>query len=666
MASNSLKLSYLTEGVKEAAHLSILSRMSGFAGRCFRTRWGGIYVFGAVFMVVSFLLRLALHLRVWKDLEFSLREWAGLYGIGFFFDGITWLYVITPMILVLIVLPDKLYNSALNRRISLALYFVTLYLMLLDVASEWLFWDEFNARFNFIAVDYLVYTQEVLGNIWQSYPVIWILGGIFILSLLLFYATRSVYRKTFQAMSTFSQRLRTGFLFLTAGMISLGSVTISWANLSSNQYANELAKNGFYSLLAAFRNNRIDYKQFYLHEKDSQAFSHFRAMAATENSRFVSEEKQNTTRKVTHPGPEKRYNVVLIVVESLSASFMKAFGNQADLTCNLDALAEESLFFTHFYATGTRTTRGLEAILLSLPPTPGQSLVKRPNNGNLFSLGSVLTSRGYDLKFIYGGRGFFDNMNVFFTGNHFAAVDQNDFVKEEISFTTAWGVCDEDLFGKTIRECDASFAEKTPFCFVVLTTSNHRPYTYPQKIDIPSGSGRFGAVKYCDYAIGNFIREAKEKPWFENTLFVIVADHCANSAGKVEVPVAKYHIPLLVYAPALLQPRRIEKLCSQIDLAPTLLGLMQISYLSQFYGKDILQDWEGRALLGNYQKIGLLQNNLFCLLLPNRKFCFYRIEEDGSQTLISEDHPDLLQDTMTYYQTAAYQIGHHLFTDNPL
>jgi len=457
-----------------------------------------------------------------------------------------------------------------------------------------------------------------------------------------------------------------GLLFITVSVISLGVVDISWTRFSANQYANELGKNGFYSLLAAFRNNRIDYKQFYLQENKSEAFSRVRTLLKTDNSRFLSEENQNTTRQITYSGPEKRNNIVLIVVESLSASFMKAFGCKADLTPNLDSLAEESLFFTNLYATGTRTTRGLEAILLSLPPTPGQSLVKRPNNENLFSLGSVLASRGYDLKFIYGGRGFFDNMNSFFTGNHFTTVDQSNFAKEEISFTTAWGVCDEDLFSKTLHQCDQSFADPKPFCFVVLTTSNHRPYAYPQKIDIPSGSGRSGAVKYCDYAIGQFIRQAKEKSWYDNTLFVIVADHCANSAGKVEVPVEKYHIPLLIYAPGLLQSRNVDKLSSQIDLAPTLLGLMQISYPSKFYGKDIFQPGPGRALLGNYQKVGLFQNDTFCLLLPNRKCSFYRIGQDGSQNRISIENPDFLKDTISYYQIAAYEIGHHLFTDKSL
>jgi len=185
-------------GSEEKESHPISCKSMGNLRHCFQNRWGGLWVFGLVFLVVSFLLRFAFHLRVWKDVGFHPTEWTHLYALGLLFDGVTWIYIVTPVVLFLIVLPDKFYNSRLNRKISQTLYFITLFLMFLDVASEWLFWDEFDARFNFIAVDYLVYTQEVLGNIWQSYPVVWILAGIFVFSCLIFYLTRPWYQKRFR------------------------------------------------------------------------------------------------------------------------------------------------------------------------------------------------------------------------------------------------------------------------------------------------------------------------------------------------------------------------------------------------------------------------------------------------------------------------------------
>ncbi|MDZ7651516.1 MAG: LTA synthase family protein [Burkholderiaceae bacterium] len=318
----------------------------------------------------------------------------------------------------------------------------------------------------------------------------------------------------------------------------------------------------------------------------------------------------------------KRLNVVLVSVESLSADFLGAFGNRDGITPRLDALAAESLFFTDLYATGTRTVRGLEALTLSVPPTPGHSIVKRPDNANLFSLGGVLAAQGYEPIYLYGGYSYFDNMQAFFGGNGYTVIDRSSLAKDEISYENIWGVADEDLFKLSLRELDRRHAAGTPFFAHVMTTSNHRPFSYPAgRIDIAPGTGRNGAVKYTDWAIGQFIDQAKTRPWFDDTVFVIVADHCASSRGKTDLPPDRFHIPLLVYAPKHIAPRRIDTMASQIDVAPTLLALLNVSYRSKFFGRDILTDGarQPRALLANYQTVGLLQLDALVELRPKRQ-----------------------------------------------
>ncbi|MGY8831832.1 MAG: LTA synthase family protein, partial [Pseudomonadales bacterium] len=230
--------------------------------------------------------------------------------------------------------------------------------------------------------------------------------------------------------------------------------------------------------------------------------------------------------------------------------------------------------FSKFYATGTRTDRGLEAITLSIPPTPGRSIVKRiGREAGYASLGQQFAAQGYDSAFLYGGRGYFDNMNAFFGGNGYRIVDQSSVAEADIAFKNAWGMSDEDLYKQALKIADADHAAGKPFFLQLMTTSNHRPYTYPEgRIDIPSGDGREGAVKYTDYAIGQLLAQVREKPWFKDTLFVFVADHTAGSAGKEDLPVANYHIPLFIYAPEHIEPREFTDVVSQIDLAPTLLG----------------------------------------------------------------------------------------------
>ena len=178
-------------------------------------------------------------------------------------------------------------------------------------------------------------------------------------------------------------------------------------------------------------------------------------------------------------GKERQLNVILISIESLSAEFLTRFGNREGITPFMDGLQKESLFFTQFFATGTRTDRGLEAITLSIPPTPGRSLVKRPDNEHIYNLGFEFKNRGYDVAFLYGGRGYFDNMNAFFSGNGYRIIDQTDLKSSEVTFKNAWGVSDEDLYRKTLREADAAYGRGSHFFYHVMTTSNHRPFHVP-------------------------------------------------------------------------------------------------------------------------------------------------------------------------------------------
>jgi len=275
----------------------------------------------------------------------------------------------------------------------------------------------------------------------------------------------------------------------------------------------------------------------------------------------------------------------------------------------------------------------------------------------MFSVGQLFKERGYELKFIYGGYGYFDNMNNFFSRNGYEIVDRKELSKEEISFANIWGVCDQDIFNRTLKECDKSYAIGKPFLNHVMTTSNHRPYTYPEGvIDIPLQTSRAGGVKYCDFAIGEFIRKASLKPWFKNTLFVIVADHCAGSAGQTELPFIEYQIPFIIYNPGLVKPQQIGKLCSQIDVAPTLLGVMNWTYKSKFFGKDILKmtPEEECAFISNYQKLGYIKNDQLTILSPQQKVTNYKINAQTGEMKTDIIDKNMQNKAIIYYQSANY------------
>lgn len=625
------------------------------------SRYGALLLFLGTYLCVSWLTRLALLVHSAANLAWNFSLLAAA-GWGLLFDLAAGAWLSLPLLAGLLLLPANFFQKKAGQFLAGLVSLAVLFALLFGAAAEWLFWDEFSTRFNFIAVDYLVYTDEVIGNIWESYPMPAILAGLLALSaLLLFLLWQTGLPKLWLAgeHEPFRGRLRNGAVWLTAVLVLGLTVSLNWLPSFTNNYNRELAQNGVWSLFAAFQANQLDYATFYTCLPHKQALSHLQKELVEDGSVLLRPNKSDSLRYVRNEGPEQHPNIIQITVESLSADFLGAWNPASDLTPNLDALAKKSLIFTQFYATGTRTVRGMEALALSLPPTPGRSVLKRPNNENMFTFGSVLRSRGYDTAFLYGGFGYFDNMNYFFGNNGYRIVDRAAVTSEDVTFANIWGACDQDLYRWTMREADKEAAAGKPFHFFLMTTSNHRPFTFPDgQIDLPSKTaGRQGGVKYTDYAIGEFIRKASAKPWFKNTIFVVVADHCASSAGKTELPVAKYHIPLLIYAPGgQIAPGRNRTLMSQMDYAPTLLGLLGWSYPSRFFGHDVRRMQsadEAHALIGTYQKLGHLEDGELTVLAPQHIQSFYTVDlASATMTPLKNVPPEEENEAISYYQMA--------------
>jgi len=635
-------------------------------------RDGGVWITLGIFLLVNFATRLALLAKTLWAVSWDLSLVAA-FAWGFLFDLGTALMVIAPFALLLATLPTAVFRAEGTRiGLHLAAYLGNA-LLIFGAVAEWLFWDEFSVRFNFIAVDYLVYTTEVMANIRESYPLPLVFTGI-ALSAAVAYALllRTGWLALWFAQSDepVDRRWRAAAGWLLGAMLVVAALDSNRLPAFANTFNRELAKNGLWSLFAAFRNNELEYDQFYTAMPVDEAFAHLRVELASDHSQPLptSPDRRDTLRWVPGPRPsqpEMHLNVIQITVESLSADFLSTFNRASHLTPELDSIARKSLVFSQLYATGTRTDRGMEALTLALPPTPGRSLLKRPNNDNLFTLGSVFRSRDYDTAFIYGGYGYFDNMNAFFSGNGYRVVDRTSVKDSDITFANAWGACDGDLYRWTLREADASAGTGRPFHFFVMTTSNHRPYSYPDGIiDLPSKvSGRAGAVKYTDFAIGEFLREAALKPWFRNTVFVIVADHCASVAGKTALPVQNYHIPLMIYAPGgQIAPGRVTSLMSQVDYAPTLLSLLNWSYASRFFGWDVVHaDGDRRALIGNYQRVGLYEPGILTVLRPLKGVDQYRYNPESFALTQRETDEDYVRETVAYYQSASYIYKNGLY-----
>ncbi len=483
----------------------------------------------------------------------------------------------------------------------------------------------------------------------------------------IFISIKPIIKRSVYAHTSFTVRTVVAIGVLGLAVANYFLVNEQWRSFSKNEYANELAGNGLFLFGNAFWHNELDFFKFYQTISNEEAFAIVKSDLETPNNKVTSTDPFNIERQVTYAEPEAKYNVVLISVESLSADFMKAFGNTQNITPYLDSLVHHSLFFTNLYASGTRTVRGLEALSLSLPPSAGQSIVKRQHNEHLFSLASVFRSKGYSAQYLYGGYSYFDNMQHFFGFNDYQVIDRDSIAAKGVHYQNIWGVADEDLFTLAEKTIDRDYASGRPFFTHVMTVSNHRPFTYPDnRIDIsPTAHIREGAVKYTDYAINRFLKEATNKPWFKNTLFVIVADHCAGSAGNVQLPVTGYHIPLLIYAPYIFKaPKIIDRFMAQIDVPPTILGLLHFNYKTKFFGNDIFHLPKGKekAFISTYQGLGFLQNDRLIIQSPIKKVHEYVPNFTTGDAKEAPLDDSLVRKAIAYYQVSAWLIKQGLYT----
>ncbi len=617
------------------------------------------WVMAGIAITIWLMLRIVLWLQVGAS-QIPPLQTLKAFAVGTWFDVNTLCFLLVPFLLLSLVMPNRWRAKPWANKVRWVLAFFVTFGLLFGAVSEVIFWQEFTTRFNFIAVDYLIYTNEVIGNIRESYPVPLILLAISVTAIAILWVLSRVV--SFDAKSLpFKHKAKLFIAAIALPLFSYQFANIDQMEISKNAYANELAGNGLYSFSAAAHRNELDYDKFYKTIPQAQADKILASNGVERKtlSKALLDTEQDEALEAIEIGTFKRRpkNIILISVESLSADYLGTYGNKENLTPYLDALAKESLVFDKIFATGTRTVRGLDALSLGAPPIPGQAIVHRPNNEHLATVGEMLEAQNFSTFFIYGGYGVFDNMNNYFRGNDYVVVDRTDFDKSTIQSENVWGVDDESLFNNALMIFDKNVKTHKPFFAHIMTTSNHRPYTFPDgKIDLQQGK-RAGAVKYTDYAIGQLIKNAKTKPWFKDTLFIIVADHCSSVAGKTKLPVSKYHIPLFFYAPDMLPAGHYARMASQVDIAPTILDLLGAKGDEHFFGQALFEEAKDqtapRAFISNYEELGYYKNDTLIVLSPKQKAEAYKVDPATLESTPTTMNDALLNEAIAYYQTAS-------------
>ena len=514
-------------------------------------------------------------------------------------------------------------------------------------ASTPAFIMQYDVRPNRLFVEYLDYPQEVFSMLVNGH-LLAMISTLCIAGSMSFFSYRYLFT-AFKGQSIKHSKIRqltflVGALVLcliaARGTLSHRPLNPSLVYFSQDSLVNSLVLNSTYSVAFALKNMGNEKSASRLYGDIPREAVIELVQKSTFRDSFLNKEIPT----LSHNSPfliNAKKNLVIILEESLGARFVSELGGSG-ITPELDKLYQQGWGFDNLYATGTRSVRGIEAITTGFTPSPSRAVVKlSKSQRNFFSLADVLKRSGYATQFIYGGESHFDNMKSFFLGNGFTdIVDINNI--QSPAFVSSWGASDEDLFNQADRELATLNESAHPFFSLIFSSSNHDPFDIPQgKVSLPEGHSpdnykRDLAIKYADYALGKFIAKAKTQAYWQNTVFLVVADHDVRVFGSEPVPLKSFHIPGVILNSTMVN-KRDPRLVSQIDLPVTLLSLIGVVQPSPMVGFDLTKTYPvERAMMQYYDNYAYLENDKAVILMPNQKVSYWHYDSTSKVQLKRE------------------------------
>nr|WP_320114580.1 LTA synthase family protein [uncultured Desulfuromonas sp.] len=614
------------------------------------------------------------------------------FVVGLRFDLATATYLLAPLFLLL----AACYRS---RRILGRLMPLLLAILVIGGIAELDFYREFESRFNSLVFEYLSHPLTVGGMVWDGYPVVRHLLLAAVVLAVLWPIHRRILRTLLQtpppplAVRDRLGRTMGNTLFIVLMVFAMRGgfqhEPLRWGDafFSEHPFANHLALNGLFTL------GRTGWDKIYSKQqswttaqKDQDALATTRQLVLTHHDSLQQAEefpllRQSQSVPVLHRRTQQPPNVVVILMESFAGRMVGALGQQAPITPDFDQLAKQGVLFTRAFSNGTHTHQGVYASMTSWPNLPGYEYLMKMMEANqeMSCLPELLKRRGYQTLFLYNGEFSWDNKEGFFRQHGMEDfIGLGDYVNPYF-VDPVWGVSDIDVFRRANEEFRQR-AEKGPFCATILTLSNHAPFNLPNPlpfaaVDAPPGmEGRYNAMRFADWSLGEFFRLARQEDYFDNTLFVITGDHGFASAPMVtSMNLSRFHVPLLFYAPAMLAPQTRETVASQVDIVPSILGLLYTNPVHQSWGRNLFslpKEDAGFAVIkpsGGEERVALIEDDYLLQIAPKEKPRLYRYQlgSDPSSTRdLATEQPDRVKEmrhqAQAYVQTAILSLRHRV------
>ncbi|PZX93439.1 LTA synthase family protein [Flavobacterium aquariorum] len=592
------------------------------------------------------------------------QDYGYIFPIGLRMDLIVLCYLLFLPLALIALVPDSFLKKIQG---FLTVYFILFLTLILFMELSTLdFINEYDTRPNKLFIDYLIYPKEVVGTLLKSY-----LSSIFVTVIILagFFYTLIRYRKPLFGIRNNKYKTKLALFPLVAFFVFFGArssltskrpVNASNAIFSTDHLTNSLGLNSFYTVAFALYSikNESNTEKMYGKMNYAEAISRVKKYMDVKPNEYTDDSIPLLHIHKTNEVINRPYNIVIILEESLGAEYVGSLGG-LPLTPEFDKLTNEGTLFTNLFSTGTRSVRGIEAVVTGFLPSPSESVVKLNNSQtDFYTIASLLKQKGYDTSFIYGGMANFDNMGSFFNGNGFdKIIDEDDFDPNKSAFLGTWGWSDEDVMTKA-NKYFKSLGNK-PFVSLVFSSSNHEPFEYPEGRITPYDKQKNtvnNAMKYADYSIGQFFKQAKKEKYYKNTIFLVIADHNTRTYGKHLVPIHKFHIPALIIGPGVPKGGKYNKLCSQIDIQPTVLSRIGMDTETPMSGRnlfDLSDSFQGRAMMQFNDINAFRVGNEVVIMQPNKKPLQFHVENDSVFTP-KKLNEDLAKDALAHVITPFY------------
>ena len=591
----------------------------------------------------------------------TLGEILTAFAIGVRFDQIIILYCLLPILLVIPwITPSKRWFRWIVVSYICFIFSFVFILLLSDIR----FFATFGSHLNFLFYEYIddggifwsmVFSDSGVAASFAIWTVLTVLFGYLIVRFRRMtdglparrsWTNQIVWMVVFLALFFLGMRGRTGLAPIDWGV----------AYFSKNAFLNQLALNGVYTLARNYTERDGDLRLTTMTESErfpfmesSEAFKQVREMLQLPGDNWKDAPK--SVSRVSLNSSLNRMadlNVIVVLMESWAAKNTGVLGCPHDLTPNFDSWADRGILFTHFFASGIRTSFGLPAVLCSYPSLPGRSIMGRYEAPHPFrTISEILHERKYYNTFVYGGDLAFDNIEGFFRNKKYHRFIGEKSFNSNQEFSK-WGIPDHILFERAVALIDSL---PRPFQMTVLTLSNHEPYDLPDSsvqkfFDDADSSKLFNSQLYADLALGRFLESLEKKRVFDNTIVVLTADHARYGVGRLVLDPETFRVPLLILGPKEFIPSGLvmDAAGSQVDILPTVLGLLYDKCEHASWGRDLLrldEDDPGFAMINAGDRIGCVTRDMFYLEWLGRQTSLYDYDSLRTDPVdVSSVHPE--------------------------